>query len=137
MQDETKQSPHHGHQRVNTTYISSQNTASKITHELPKRSKLKILLTQRTTKVSTIQSADQHGQKRQRNPKSTNATRRSCQSTLVTHKNQPTMPKSVARKQQHYLTQVHHSAAYQNVSTTASVTSSHQWLSTQTQGLLL
>ena len=36
MQGETKQSPHHGHQRANTTYSPSQNTASKITHELPR-----------------------------------------------------------------------------------------------------
>ena len=35
MQGETKQSPHYGHQRANTMYITSQNTASKIIHKPP------------------------------------------------------------------------------------------------------
>ena len=37
MQGEIKQSPHHGHQRADTTNISSQNTASKLTHKPPNR----------------------------------------------------------------------------------------------------
>ena len=124
MQGKTKQSPHHGYQRADTTYISSQNMASKT----PSRANSKYSNTKDRKKVSTIWSADQHRQKRQRNSKSKNATRRSCQSTSMTHKNQHTMPKSVAWKQQHYLTQVPHSAAYQNISTTASVRQSHQGL---------
>ena len=41
MQGETKQSPHHGHHKADTTYISSQNTASKLTHKPPNRAKSK------------------------------------------------------------------------------------------------
>ena len=33
MQGETKQSPHYGHQRADTMYTPSQNTASKIIHK--------------------------------------------------------------------------------------------------------
>ena len=40
MQGEIKQSPHHGHRRADTTYISSQNTASKSTHKPPNRANL-------------------------------------------------------------------------------------------------
>ena len=35
MQGEIKQPPHHGYQRADITYISSQNMASKITHKTP------------------------------------------------------------------------------------------------------
>ena len=41
MQGEIKQSPHHGHHRADITYISSQNTASKIMHKTPSRANSK------------------------------------------------------------------------------------------------
>ena len=35
-QGEIEQSPHNGHQRANTTHISGQNTANKVTHKPPR-----------------------------------------------------------------------------------------------------
>ena len=42
MQDETKQPPHCGHQRVDTTHISSQSKASKTIHKPPNGAKTKL-----------------------------------------------------------------------------------------------
>ena len=131
-QGEIKQSPHHGHQRVDITNNSSQNTANELTHKPPNGANAN----------KGLQGSAQLGQqtnmdRRERGtPTSKNARSRYCQSTSMTHKNQLTMPKSVAQKQQHYSTLAPHSAAYQNVSTTASIIQNRQGLSTQMQNQL-
>ena len=132
MQGETKQSPQYGHQRANTTYTPSQNMASKTIHKPPNGANSTHLDTK--DDKGQLNSVSRPAQtEKTEDPKSKNATRRFCWSTWMTHKNQPTTPRLVVWKQQHYLTPAPHSAAYQNISTIASVTQNHQGSLTQTQ----
>ena len=131
MQGEENQSPHNDHQRANTMHISSQSKANGVNH---------ILSNKANTKHSN--EKDHNGQHKSVNrPAQIKQTEEpqehKCHEEILSvhidgTKNQRTTPRLVAQKQQHYLTQVPHSAAYQNVFMITSAISSHQWSSTQT-----
>ena len=134
MQGEENRPPHTGHQRANTTHISSQSKANETNFKLSNKASSKHFNKKHHKGQHNL--VTRPAQIKQRKPKSTNTTRRYCQFKLMTHRNQRTRPRSVAQKQQPYLAQVLHSAAYQSNSTITSVKLSHLWSWTQTQDQL-
>ena len=115
MQGEENQSPHNGHQRANTTHISSQSKANGVNHIVSNK-----------TNAKHSNEKDHNGQHKSVNrPAQIKHTEEpqehKCPKEILSvhiddaQKSTYNMPRSVAQKQQHYSTQAPQSAAYRNV----------------------